>query len=213
MLQAIVIDNGIVGLDRYFQDNEKITYHFEPVVADFNPNLDPFNLLIVPNGTDQVAMAKIKPQMHDFLALGKTLFCFDGWFTDWLPGNQWVMDNSKKTIDIRYRIKTDRYNLFENVDLDAFIFSNGISGWWACGYIEAGPGADVVLEDTWQRPVMVLDEQTTNGQIFMTASGPLGDSSYATTDDPRSLGDLAKFYHNLLDKLVVPSTVSPVHNT
>jgi len=48
---------------------------------------------------------------------------------------------------------------------------------------------------------MVLDEQSTPGKMFLTASGPLGDFTYGTTDDETSMNDLVKFYHNLLNKL------------
>lgn len=202
MIQAAVIDNGIVGLDLYFQSNDRAQYHFIEVGELLPTDFSDYDLLIVPNGTDQVAMLRMKETIQSFLNQGKTLFCFDGWFTDWMPGNRWLMDNSKKTIDIRYHIKQDRYDLFSDVNVNSFIFSNGISGWWACGYIEPAPETEVVLADTWGRAIMILDEQSTPGKIFATASGPLGDSSYATTDDEASLNDLAKFYHNLLNKLV-----------
>ncbi|MDX1666919.1 MAG: hypothetical protein R3350_06810 [Saprospiraceae bacterium] len=203
MIRAAVIDNGIVGLKQCFLSSDKVDYNFLEVSEHFAPDLSPYDLLVVPNGSDQIALHRQREPIRNFLDAGKTLFCFDGWFTDWVPGNQWVMDNSKKTIDIRYTINRDRYQLFEGIDLDAFNFSNGISGWWACGYIQAAPNADVVLEDTWQRPIVVLDETTTPGRMLLTASAPLGDDSYATTDDPKSLNDLALFYHRLLDLLAV----------
>lgn len=203
MIKAAVINNGIVGLNLYFQSNDKVQYDYLEVGENLVEDFSAYDLLVVPNGTDQVAMLRMKNAVQSFLNQGKTLFCFDGWFTDWLPGNQWLMDNTKKTIDIRYHIKEDKYDLFANVDVNSFIYSNGISGWWACGYIEPATEAEVVLADTWERAIMILDEKSTPGKIFATASGPLGDSSYATTDDEASLSDLAKFYHNLLDKLIV----------
>ncbi len=202
MIQAAVIDNGIVGLNLYFQSNDRVHYHFLEVGETLPSDFSEYDLLVVPNGTDQIAMLRMKNAVQTFLNQGKTLFCFDGWFTDWLPGNRWLMDNSKKTMDIRYAIKDDSYDLFENVAVDSFTFSNGISGWWACGYIEPAPEAEVVLEDTWGRAIMILDKKSTPGKIFATASGPLGDSSYATTDDESSLSDLGKFYQNLLRKLM-----------
>ncbi len=203
MIKAAVIDNGIVGLRDCFKNNAKVQYYYLEVSAGKIPDFSGYDLLVVPNGTDQVAMLRNREAVEAFLNAGKMAFCFDGWFTGWVPGNQWVMDNSKKTIDVRYFIKEDRYGLFDGVELDAFIWSNGISGWWSCGYIEAAPEADVVLQDTWQRPVMVLDQKSTPGTLFLTASGPLGDNTYATTDDPASMDSLARFYHNLIDKLVL----------
>lgn len=201
MIKAAVIDNGIVGLRNYFQSNAKTQYDFLEVGETVPTDFSNYDLLVVPNGCDQVAMLRMKEQVQTFLNQGKTLFCFDGWFTDWIPGNRWLMDNSKKTIDIRYKIKEDKYDLFENVKVDSFTFSHDISGWWACGYIEPAPQANVVLEDTWGRAIMVLDEQSTPGKMFLTASGPLGDFTYGTTDDETSMNDLVKFYHNLLNKL------------
>ena len=202
MIQAAVISSGIEGIEKYFVSSEKVNYTMLEIEKNFNPDLAPFNLLIVPNGSDHIAMAKLKTKVASFLDAGKSLFCFDGWFTDWVPGNQWVMSNEKKSIDIRYTIKTDKYSLFEGVDIKELIFNHDISGWWACGYIEASENADVVMEDTWQRPIIVLDEKTTNGTIILTASGPLGDSGAIPNDDESSSFALGTLYHNMLNLII-----------
>ena len=183
MLQAVVISNHIEGLEKYYRSNDQVQYTIYPITKAFNPDLQPYDLLIVPNGSDHIAMEKIRNGVYDFLQRGKALICCDGWFTDWIPGNRWQMDNSKKSIDTRYFVKDDPQAFFEGLDIDEFIFSNGISGYWACGYIQPAAGAQVLLEDTWQRPVIVMDESSTNGIIFLTASGPLADGRY----DPSAL--------------------------
>ncbi|MBA3832460.1 MAG: hypothetical protein H0X34_11330 [Chthoniobacterales bacterium] len=175
MLHALVVSNGIVGLNESYVSNELVDYRIEVITADFDPDLSGLDLLIVPNGSDHVAMLKIKDQVAAFLDQGNTVCCFCGWFTNWVPGNQWIHDNRKATKDVFLSVRTDRYGLFDGLDLDKFNYNNGITGWWACGYIKASPGADVVLEDTWHRPIMVLDEMTTNGLMILTASGPVGD--------------------------------------
>ncbi len=202
MVHAAVISNQIVGLDDYFQSNPQVAYTFLPVDGRTDHDFLPYDLLVVPNGTDQIAVARLRPRIDEFLAAGKTVFCFDGWFTDWVPGNQWVMDNTKKTIDIRYAVKTDRRGLFDGLPVEDFTFMHGISGWWACGYIQPAPAADVVLEDTWGRAIVVLDETSTNGKLFLTASAPLGDSSYALTDDEALYASLAKLYRRAVERLV-----------
>ncbi len=208
MLQAAVYSNQIVGLEDYFQSNPKVAYHFLIVDGKTRHDLRPYDLLIVPNGTDQIAVGRLKRDIHAFLDAGKTVFCFDGWFTDWVPGNQWVMDNSRKTINIRYTVRSDRHGLFDGISVEDFTFLHGMSGWWACGYINPAPAADVVLEDTWGRAIIVLDEHTTPGTLLLTASGPLGDSSYGLTDNAGTFASLARFYHRLLDRLVIPTPVS-----
>jgi hypothetical protein len=205
-LKAIVISNGIHGIENYFVSNPEVVYHIEQVTADFNPDLTPYDLLVVPNGSDHIAMLKIKSKVAEFLANGKSLFCFDGWFTDWIPGNQWVMDNSKKTIDIRYRIKSDSHQVMKRVSVEELTFNHGISGWWSCGYIKAAAQAEVVLEDTWQRPIVVLDEVSSNGMIVLTASGPLGDGNYSLDgEEEHESSALTRLYHNFL--LLVKSKV------
>jgi hypothetical protein len=104
------------------------------------------------------------------------------------------MDNSRATRDVRYRVRDDRRGLTAGVPLDHLNFSHGMSGWWACGYIEPAPGADVVLEDTWGRPIMVLDEATTAGAMLLTASGPLAGAAWGDEH-----AGLLTLYHNLLD--------------
>lgn len=202
MIKAAVISNGLHGIHRYFVSNENVNYDIIQVTKDFDPNLEPYQLLIVPNGCDQIAMAKIKNKIAAFLKEGKTLFCFDGWFTNWIPGNQWVMSNEKKTIDIRYKIKTDTHGIFEGINIDHLTYNHNISGWWACGYIDASPKADVLLEDTWQRPIIVLDEETTNGTMILTASGPLGDSGAIPTDEESSYTTLAKLYQQMIGFII-----------
>jgi len=201
-LEALVIHNHIEGLKSTFRSHDKVNYSFAYTGPDFDPDLSPYDLLIVPNGSDQIAMMKIKDRVGAFLEEGKALFCFDGWFTDWVPGNRWVMDNSKKTIDIRYYLKEDPYGFFEGVAIDSLIYSNGISGWWACGYIQASPQAQVLLKDTWGRAIVVLDEKSSPGIMVLTASAPVSDKTYATTDDQGSEQDLGRLYQNLLDFII-----------
>ncbi len=198
-IKAAVISNAIEGIENYFVGNEKIEYEFIEVSKDFNPNLQSYDLLIVPNGSDNIAMAKIKNKVADFLNNEKSLFCFDGWFTDWIPGNQWIMNNELKSIDLRYSIKSDPYNLFENVDINELIYNHKISGWWACGYIQTSPNAIIVMEDTWQRPIIAIDETTTKGTIVMTASGPLGNGGAIPTEEKSNENALTQLYRNMVE--------------
>ena len=205
MLQALLISNGLQGLENYYVSNEVVHYTTYLVTKDFAPDLTPYDLLVVPNGSDHVAMLKIKDQVRAFLDAGRALVCCDGFFTAWVPGNQWVMDNSRRTQDVRYFPGPDRHGLLRNLDLDQLNFSHGMSGWWACGYIQAAPGADVLLADTWQRPIVVLDEVSTAGRMLLTASGPLADVTYAGQSDTALVG----LYRNFL-RLLTSQTV-PAH--
>ncbi len=192
MLTALVISNGIGAADAY-QSNAEIRYDVAEVGPGFRPGLDGYDILLVPNGADHVAMLRLREDVHAFLERGGALFCFCGWFTNWIPGNRWVHDNHHPTKEVRHHLGTDRHGLFAGVDLAKFDRNrHGISGWWACGYIEPAAGADAVLLDTWDRALVVLDETTTPGLILATASGPLGDfGNYGG-------GALAIVYHHLL---------------
>lgn len=112
------------------------------------------------------------------------------------------MDNSRRTLDVRYAPGPDPHGLLRNIDLDELNFSHGMSGWWACGYLRAAPGAQVLLADTWQRPVAVLDEASTRGRMLLTASGPLADVTRAGRPD----GALVTLYRNFIHLL----STSPV---
>ncbi len=101
-------------------------------------------------------------------------------------------------MDTRYVVQTDRYDLFDGLNVDDLTFSHGMSGWWACGYINAANDADVVLADTWQRPIIVLDEVSTNGSMLLTASGPLADMTYSGSKTSPLVG----LYRNFLEKVV-----------
>lgn len=198
MIKALLIDNGIEGLRSLFKSSEKIHYDFVETGPNFELQTEGYDLLIAPNGTDHIALFRKKDQVAAFLENGGTLFCFDGWFTDWIPGNRWIMDNSKKTIDVRYQLGDDHHNLGSKFSIDDLNFSQGISGWWACGYIQPANDAQILIKDTWGRALVVIDSKTTKGLIVATASGPLGDLTYATTDDDASSKAMADLYHALL---------------
>jgi hypothetical protein len=40
-------------------------------------------------------------------------------------------------------VNSDRNNLLENVDIQDLIYSHKMSGWWSCGYINAGEQAEL----------------------------------------------------------------------
>jgi hypothetical protein len=195
-IMALVISNGIVGLEDLFKYNNDLDYTFYETTKDFNPPLHDFDILIIPNGSDHIALHKIKDEVLTYLNNGGILFCFDGWFTNWIPGNRWIMDNSKKTIDVRYSIRDDQYNWSSKINIQHLNFSNGISGWWACGYIQNQPKAQIFIEDNWQRPLVVIDEVTTNGTIVLTASGPCGDFGYS---DDKSYNAPIELYHCFIE--------------
>ncbi|MDJ0366461.1 hypothetical protein QMK33_14980 [Hymenobacter sp. H14-R3] len=204
MLHALLISNGLQGLEKYYVSNAQVQYTTCLVTKDFSPDLLPYDLLVVPNGSDHVALLKIKDNVRAFLAAGRALVCCDGFFTAWVPGNQWVMDNARRSQDVRYSCGTDRHGLLAGLNLDELNFSHGMSGWWACGYIQAAPGAEVLLHDTWQRPIVVLDEVSTPGRLLLTASGPLADVSYAGQPDRAPVALYRNFIH-LLSTSTVPA--------
>ncbi|MEO6760670.1 MAG: hypothetical protein ABIO24_14525 [Saprospiraceae bacterium] len=197
-IQALIISNGIEGLANLYRPNAEIHYDWAEVGPDFHPDLTGYDLLIVPNGADHVAMYRIREQVQAFLAAGGTLFCFDDWFTDWVPGHRWIMDNTQKSMDVRYKIKDDPFGLARQFRAEDLNFSHGISGWWSCGYIEATERGSVFLEDTWGRPLVVIDDTTTNGLMVLTASGPAADISYATTDDDAADRAMTELYRAFL---------------
>lgn len=197
-IRALIISNGIEGLSNLYQSNEIIHYDWVETGPQFQPELSGYDLLIVPNGSDHVAMYRIREQLRAFLDAGGTLFCFDGWFTDWVPGHRWVMDNTEKSIHVRYKVKDDPFGLAQLFSAEDLNFSHGISGWWACGYIEKQAYGHVLLEDTWGRPLVVIDDTTTNGLMVLTASAPAADLSYATTDDDAAHRAMSDLYRALL---------------
>lgn len=199
MLKAIVINSGTHDSEKAFISNEKVEYTHFYVDENFNPELAGFDLLITGNPTDHIALFKIKDKIYDFLQNGKALFCFSGWYLDYIPGNRWVMERDIKSIDIRYFKGKDQYGLLNNVNIDELIFQNGISGWWACGHIEASEKVDVILHDTLKRPIMILDEETTPGIIICTASGPLSDR---VRDEERKSNAVVQLYQNLIDFII-----------
>jgi len=191
-LNALVIDNGL-GAEKAYRDTDVVRFTTARTGPGFDPRLEDYELLVVPNGCDHVAMHRIRDKVRDFLHAGKALFCFDGWVTDWIPGHRWRHENSKPTRELRHIAGDDSLGLLRGVHVPAMDENaHGIIGWWYCGYIEPAPQAEVLIRDPFGRAVVVADDRSTPGFIFLTASGPLGD--YGDGASPH-----ARLYHNLLD--------------
>jgi hypothetical protein len=203
-INALLISNGIEGLAKMFQANERVRYTIAEIGHHFDPDLQGYDLVIAPNGTDHVALYRIRHKIRQYLDAGGTLFCFDGWFTDWIPGNRWIMDNSKKTIDIRYHLQDDPRGLAGKFSIDNLNFNHGMSGWWACGYIVPAAGAEVLIADTWGRAMLVIDRLSTRGLIVLSASGPLADFGKGSPADGGSTEAMTDLYQAVL-ALVEPA--------
>lgn len=197
MLTGLVVSNGI-GSEAYYPSRAEIEFTVHELDAKFQVDLLKYDVLVVPNGTDHVALYREREAIRNFLDQGKVLLCCCGWYLDWVPGNRWIHDNSQPTRDMRHFVGSDPLGLMQNVDI-AKLDKNqhGISGWWACGFIEPAPNADVVLHDTWNRAIMVSDSHSTAGLMVLTASGPIGDSAaFGYNESP-----LQSIYENFLQAI------------
>jgi hypothetical protein len=176
-IDVAVVSNGIQGLSQAYATHPQGGYRSVRVQPGGLLSIGMPDVLVVPNGSDHVAMHRARSEVHAMLTQGGTLVVPDGWCTPWVPGNRWHHDNRHPTHAMRHRVQTDRYGLLDGLDMSGFDFLNGISGWWSCGYIEPAPGADVLLEDPWGRALVVLDEETTPGRMLLTASAPLAEAA------------------------------------
>lgn len=198
-LFGLIISNGTGNITPYLEHQpDKLSFVVAETGPDFSLQLDGIDVLLVPNGSDHVALGRAAATVRAFLDRGGMLLCFDGWVSSWVPGHTWVMDNRQRTVDTRYAIRTDRLGIMDGVDVDALTFRHGISGWWACGYIDSPAGADVVLDDQLGRAVIAIDTVTTNGIMVLTASGPVGPSVRRSEPDASALA-LDRLYNNLVE--------------
>lgn len=206
-LRGLVISSGI-GAEEAFSNRPEIEFGVAQVGPHFDPDLSNYDVLIAPNGTDHVALYRIKDKIRAFLDRGGAVCCFCGWFTDWIPGNRWIHDNSHPTREHRHILGDDPHDLMHGVDLARLDHNrHGISGWWACGYIEPANGANVLIKDPWERALVIYDDVTTPGAIYATASGPIGDyTRYEAKGSPISV-----MYENLLTHLTHRAQV--INNT
>ena len=196
LLQGVMVSNG-TGREKGYVNGPLVDFRVAEVGPDFTLDLDGADVLLVPNGCDSIALHKVRGSIRAFLDRGGTLICCDGWVTPWVPGNEWVMDNQYRTIDVRYTSRSDKQGVLDGVDIDALTFRDGISGWWACGYIKPAEGAEIVLEDSWGRAVVVVDDASTLGTIVMTASGPVGPWGGYADDSPSDVA-INRLYRNFV---------------
>lgn len=194
MKRALVVSNGI-GAELAYPSTSEICFDVVQVVPNLALNLDIYDLLVVPNGADHVAMFRNRDKVRDFLRQGKSLACFCGWFMDWIPGNRWIHDNSHPTKQMRHFKGADSLGLLSGVDLSRLDHNqHGISGWWSCGYIQSSQGAETLIYDTWGRSIVVIDQASTAGLMFLTASGPIGNyGRYVDESNP-----IGQIYDNFL---------------
>lgn len=197
-LSGLIVSNGTGNIAPYLEHQpDGMSFVVAETGPDFMLQLEDVDLLLVPNGSDHVALGRAAATIRAFLDRGGLLLCFDGWVSSWVPGHAWVMDNRQRTADTRYAIRTDRLGIMDGVDVDALTFRHGISGWWACGYIDSPSGADVLVQDQLGRAVIVVDTVTTNGTMVLTASGPVGPSGRRCEPDASALA-LDRLYANLV---------------
>jgi len=206
MLNVALIDSGVYGTTQYFAETPEVRYRIERIRNHWQPDFSADDLVVVPNGANHVALYEVRGSIRTFLDRGGTLACFCGFFTPWIPGNQWVHDNRQPLKAVRYRARSDPLGLLEGVDIDQLTFeSHGISGWWACGEIITDHPDSVLLEDNFGRVIMVADTTSTLGLIIATASGPLGDP------DPSAPSQgIAKLYRNIIRAATAPKESSHV---
>lgn len=177
-MQIALIHSGVAGTEQYYRGDAEHRYRCERIGADWQPCFDEDDVVLVPNGANHVALYEARAHLHHFLARGGALLCFCGFFTPWLPGNQWRHDIGRDLRQLRYRVVADDLQLFEGVEAEELCSdAHGIRGGWACGDIQTHHADSVVLMDNYQRTLLVADRRSTPGLIIATASGPLGDDA------------------------------------
>lgn len=93
MLNVALIDSGVYGTTQYFAETPEVRYRIERIRDRWQPDFSADDLVVVPNGANHVALYEARGAIRTFLDGGGTLACFCGFFTPWIPGNQWVHDN------------------------------------------------------------------------------------------------------------------------
>ena len=194
MMHIALIHSGVTGTEQCYRGDAALRYRRERITADWQPCFDNDDVVLVPNGANHVALYEARARLHAFLERGGALLCFCGFFTPWLPGNQWRHDIGRDLRQLRYRVLRDELQLFDGVDAEELcVDSHGIRGGWACGDIVTQHSDSVVMTDNYQRTLLVADRRSTGGLIIATASGPLSD------DTPQAPAHGARrLYRNIL---------------
>lgn len=202
MVKVAVLNNGYEDQSEYFISSSEAIYFFIDIGNDFSLELNSYSCLIIPFGSDNVALYRCRSSIQNFLNQGNTVLSFDGCYTNWLPGIQWFMDNSYPTKKMRYKLYEDTYGLFKEVDLKGLIYSSKKSGWWTNGFLHPQPTSHTIMCDNYNRPIMVLDEEKTNGLIIAISAAPLSSEVSHITNDTRSQQSLKALYNNIMDFIV-----------
>lgn len=175
-MKIAVLDNGPGYLRHVYRAERSPGHDFSlvPALELADTDLEPFDVFIAPNGTDHVALFASKKKIRAFLDDRGIVMCFCGWVTDWIPGARWRMSTDIPLRTYAIAAPDPRHPLLAGVDLaEVNVTPEGKRGFWTCGHIEVGPGADVLMTDNRGRCVMFVDERTTSGAVIATASGPL----------------------------------------
>ena len=188
-MHIAVLDNGIGYIPEAYGP-ERLAGHAVTIIPSLefgSANLNDYDIFIAPNGTDHEALYRNRHIVRAFLDNGGALLCFCGWHRDWIPGSRWrmQMNISLRTYEITF--PDPDHPLLKGVRIEEVNINNGKRGFWTCGHIEAAEGAEVLMVNNLNEPVMIADRKTTPGLIIATASGPLpGFSDDAEGERPHS---------------------------
>lgn len=174
-MRIAVLDNGIGYIPAAYSP-ERLAGHsvtIIPALALGSANLNDYDMFIAPNGTDHEALYRNRQAVRSLLDNGGAVLCFCGWNTDWIPGARWQMQMNIPLRTYEITFPNPEHPLLAGVCIDEVNISNGKRGFWTCGHIETSGNADVLMVNNLNEAVFIVDENTTNGCIIATASGPL----------------------------------------
>ena len=129
-----------------------------------------FEILIIPNGVDEIWLFRHKNEFEKYLNDGKILINFSTNQTRFLPFDGYIA--SMTPIRIR-EIKLLNHPIFKGVKEYDLNYRRGVKGFFNRGYINAPQDALWIMKDSDGKCVGYIDKTTTKSLVLNTAGADL----------------------------------------
>ncbi len=147
-------------------DREKFRKRLEilPVCTLPETNLFVYDVLILPRGTDQEILYRVRDKIAAYLDSGKIVISFGEVTNKWLPACTW--DGVKPEDDEPLTIHHRHPVILDNLKPDDLHWHKGATGWCCHGHFIAPEGAEILVTNMLGDPVMYIDRHSTKGVIL-----------------------------------------------
>lgn len=149
--------HGVLNQDEYHEIDILPVYDLPDI------DLNDYDILIFPRGTDQEIAYSQRDRIRQFLDTGKTVISFGEVTEEWLPGCHWagVVPEDDGLLVIK-----DQHPVLENLEPEDLFWHKGSTGWCCHGHFADMKDVEILVTNSLGDPIMYIDRKSTKGIII-----------------------------------------------